>query len=71
MPTPSQPKPLFDPILLFSFLSLLGLSIVMVASASISITERYNVPDFYFAIHHAIYLGFSLCCFFFANLNSH
>jgi cell division protein FtsW len=68
MPTPPQPKILFDPILLFSFLLLVGFSIVMVASASISITERYNVPDFYFAIHHAIYLGFSLCCFFLLTL---
>lgn len=54
----------FDSILLFSFLSLLSFSIVMVASASISIAEKYNVPDFYFTIHHLIYLIVSLVgCF--------
>ncbi len=64
-----QPKILlFDPILLLSFLSLLGISIVMVASASIAIAERYNVSDFYFVIHHVIYLVFSLCCFFLLTL---
>ena len=69
MSNPPQSKEfLFDPILLLSFLCLLGFSIIMVTSASISITERYNVPDFYFAIHHIIYLGFSLCCCFLLTL---
>jgi len=58
-----QLKKIFDPVLLFSFLSLLSVSIVMVASASISIAEKYNVPDFYFTIHHLIYLIISLSGF--------
>lgn len=58
----------FDSVLLFSFLGLLFFSVVMVASASISIAEKYNVSDFYFTIHHIIYLIISLVGFFFVTL---
>lgn len=54
----------FDSILLFGFLFLIFFSLVMVSSASISVAERYYVPDFYFVIHHLIYLTISLLgCF--------
>ena len=55
----------FDSLLLFSFLSLLMFSLVMVSSSSISISEKYRVTDFYFTIHHLLYLTVSLgACFF-------
>jgi cell division protein FtsW len=57
-------KQKFDSILLFGFLFLIFFSLVMVSSASISVAERYYVPDFYFVIHHLIYLTISLLgCF--------
>ena len=57
-------KQKFDSILLFGFLFLIFFSLVMVSSASISVAERYYVPDFYFFIHHLIYLTISLLgCF--------
>lgn len=64
MSKPQQFSNLIDPCLLFSFFGLICISIVMVASASISITEKYNVSCFYFASHHGIYLVISLGCFF-------
>lgn len=54
----------FDSVLLFGFLFLIFFSLVMVSSASISVAERYYVPDFYFVIHHLIYLTIGLLgCF--------
>jgi cell division protein FtsW len=53
-------KVLFDPILLFSILFLLGFSIVIVSSASVAITEKYNVSDFYFTINQIINIIVSL-----------
>ena len=54
----------FDSLLLFGFLSLLSFSIVIVGSASIAIVEKFQVSEFYFIIHHIIYLIISLIgCF--------
>lgn len=58
-------KEKFDTVLLFGFLSLLLFSVVIVASASMPIAEKYNVSDFYFTVHHVIYVIISLlACFF-------
>lgn len=54
----------FDSLLLFGFLSLLSFSIVIVGSSSIAIVEKFEVSEFYFIIHHIIYLIISLTgCF--------
>lgn len=57
-----------DRILLFNFLCLLGFSLIMVTSASIPITEKYNLPVFYFLVNHFIYIIFSLFCVFLITL---
>lgn len=57
-------KHLFDSVLLFSILLLLGFSIVIVSSASVAITEKYNVSDFYFTINQIINIVASLICSF-------
>lgn len=57
-----------DRILLFNFLCLLGFSLIMVTSASIPITEKYNLPVFYFLVNHFIYIVFSLFCVFLITL---
>ena len=60
----------FDPVLLGSFLLLLGVSVVMVTSASIPVTEKYQVSDFYFFFQHLIHVIIGiLCCLLIYVLN--
>ena len=64
MSTTTSSNLLFDRMLFGNFLFLLSFSLVMVTSASIPITEKYNLPVFYFLINHFVYVVFSLfCCF--------
>lgn len=53
----------FDPWLLLSSISLLAIGLIMVASSSIPIAERYGLSLYHFAIHQAFGLGIGvLCC---------
>lgn len=55
-----QRKTLYDPYLVVAAISLLGLGLVMVTSASLSWAEGLGLSMGYFAIRHAIYLGVGL-----------
>lgn len=57
-----------DYILLFSFISLLLIGFVMVASASTPIAERMKLPIFYFAINQGIYILVGLSCAYIVTL---
>src|SRR6185369_725119 len=49
-----------DKYLIVSIISLLVLGIIMVASASIPITERMQLPCYYFALNQIIYVVIGL-----------
>lgn len=53
----------YDPWLLLSVVSLIGLGLVMVTSASLSFAEGVGLSPGYFAIRHVIYLGIGLVGF--------
>lgn len=55
----SKPNPrlLYDPILFMSAFILLGLGLVMVASASVSVAEGRKVAPLYYAIRHCMAFG--------------
>jgi cell division protein FtsW len=53
----------YDSWLLLSILSLLGLGLVMVTSASLSFAEGSGLSAGYFAIRHVVYLGIGLVGF--------
>lgn len=53
----------FDKWLLFSFISLLVIGIIMVASASMPIAEHLKLSTFYFTYHQAIYVSIGLVAF--------
>ena len=54
----------FDKWLLFGFLSLLIIGFIMMTSASVSITEKFKLPIFYFACNQFIYIILGLSCFY-------
>lgn len=56
-------KLFFDPWLLFSAMSLLAIGLIMVASSSIPIAERYGLSIYYFIIHQAVGLVIGCLCF--------
>jgi len=58
----------FDKWLLLSFLTLVSISLVMVASASIPITERMHLPTFYFIFHQGVYILLGLFMFWIVTL---
>ncbi len=49
-------KPVFDPWLLFSIVSLLSIGLVMVVSSSLSYSEGLGKPAWHFAVRHVGYL---------------
>lgn len=53
----------YDPWLLLSIISLIGMGIVMVTSASLSFAAGSGLPAGYFAIRHVIYLAIGLVGF--------
>ncbi len=53
----------YDPWLFFSLLSLIGLGLVMVTSASLSFAEGSGLSAGYFAIRHVVYLAIGLMGF--------
>ncbi len=53
----------YDPWLFLSLVSLIGLGLVMVTSASLSFAEGSGLPAGYFAIRHVIYLAIGLVGF--------
>ena len=57
----------FDKWLLFSFISLLTIGVIMVASASMPIAERLKLPTFYFAYHQFMYVCIGLIGFVLAT----
>ncbi len=58
-------RSVYDPWFLFALISLLGMGLIMVTSASLSFAEGIGTSSWYFALRHAVYLGsgFLLCLF--------
>lgn len=56
-------KLLFDPWILLAAASLLAIGLIMVASSSIPIAERYHLSAHHFMLHQALGLGIGLLCF--------
>jgi cell division protein FtsW len=57
---PAEPKRLYDRCLLFAFLIIVALGLTMVASASITLSERQYHEPFHFVIRQSIYVLFGL-----------
>lgn len=64
----SPPKSPYDSWLLFSVISLLGVGLVMVVSASLSFSESVGKNAWYFGVRH---LGYLMAGFFFCILTTH
>lgn len=64
----SPPKSPYDSWLLFSVISLLGVGLVMVVSASLSFAESVGKNAWYFGVRH---LGYLMAGFFFCILTTH
>ncbi len=53
-------KKLFDPILLFTALSLVGIGLVMVTSSSLTVADNWHLPSHYFAVRQGIAFAIGL-----------
>ncbi len=60
----SNLKTRYDKWLLIIFFTLLGIGLIMVTSASVAISEKMNLPTFYFAYHQCLYIAIGLSVFF-------